>query len=52
MIENLKETLQQIDRLQTEQHYPEAEALCEETIKSLPSLEQGYILQRNLQSTG
>ena len=50
MIENLKETLQQIDRLQTEQHYPEAEALCEETIKSLPSSEQGYILQISLQN--
>ena len=50
MIENLKETIQQIDRLQTEQHYSEAEALCEETIKALPSSEQGYILQISLQN--
>lgn len=37
MIEELKENIQKIDRLQTEQNYSEAEVLCEETIKLLPS---------------
>ena len=50
MIDNLKENIQKIDRLQAKQNYSEAEALCEEIIKSLPSSEQGYILQISLQN--
>ncbi|MDJ0903747.1 MAG: tetratricopeptide repeat protein [Xenococcus sp. MO_188.B8] len=50
MIENLKETIQQMDRLQAEQHYSEAETLCNETIKALPSSEQGQIVQVSLQN--
>ncbi len=50
MIDNLKQTIQQMDRLQAEQHYSEAEALCHQTIKSLPSSEQGHILQVSLQN--
>ena len=49
-IDNLKETIQQIDRLQAEQNYSKAGALCKETIKSLPSSEQGHILQISLQN--
>ncbi|AOY81514.1 tetratricopeptide repeat protein [Moorena producens JHB] len=50
MIDNLKQTIQHMDRLQTEQRYSEAEALCHQTIKDLPSSEQGYILQISLQN--
>ena len=50
MIDNLKQTIQQMDLLQAEQRYPQAEALCSQTIKDLPSSEQGHIIQISLQS--
>ena len=48
IIDNLKQTIQQMDRLQAEQRYPEAEALCNQTIEALPSSEQGHIVQISL----
>ncbi len=39
-----------MDRLQTEQNYSEAEVLCEQMIRALPSSEQGRIVQVSLQN--
>ena len=41
MIDTLKQTIQQIDRLQAEQRHSEAETLCSQTLQTLPSSEQG-----------
>ncbi len=50
MRENLKESIQQIDRLQAKQNYSEAEQLCKQIIEALPYSEQGQILQVSLQN--
>lgn len=50
MMDNIKQTIQHMDCLQSEQHYSEAETLCNQTIKNLPSSEPGHIIQISLQN--